>query len=289
VCDTDAHARFLFRFPDCSFARCSRCGFVYLDGERAIGMFGAVDCFGDAGYVPHLDIDRIAEEQVESLRAILARAGAPLESLPADAAVLDVGCARGHFLERLRRETGRSALSGIDLSPQMTEWGRDHFGLDLRTAHVEHADLEPGRFDLVTMWDVLEHLPFPRRTLERLLSLVRPGGWVVIEVPSEVTTFRMLATLAYRMSGGRLAGPARTLYHAAHLSYFTPGSLTALATRAGGRHVKIESKESHVTRFGLGRFPWPARAVILVLTGADRILGMQAKLLCAVRSPAAGD
>ena len=283
ICERAGRPRQVYRLHDYSIVRCARCGLVYLDGSREVGMFGPVDAFGEHGYMPHLDIERIATEQVESVHAILRDAGAPLVSQGADLAVLDVGCARGYFLDRFRTATGRRALTGIDLSNEMTDWGRTAFGLDLRAGHIERSDLPRGHFGLVTMWDVLEHLPFPRRSVEQLFGLLAPGGWLVIEVPSETTTFRRLAALGYTLSAGRLAGPLRTLYHPAHLSYFTARSLRTLAAAVGARGVAMRTKEAHVTRFGLGRYPAPARLAIRALALADRMLGIEAKLLCAMQ------
>ena len=49
------------------------------------------------------------------------------------------------------------------------------------------------------------------------------------------------------------------------------------------RGVTLRTKEAHVTRFGLGRYPPPARLAIRALVLADRALGTQAKLLCAMQ------
>ena len=168
----------------------------------------------------------------------------------------------------------------------MTEWGRGHFGLDLRAGHIERAEFAPNRFGLITLWDVLEHLPHPRLAVEQLFAWLAPGGWLVVEVPSEVTTFRRLAEAACALSAGRIVGPARLLYHAAHLSYFTPRSVRVLASAVGASGVTIITKEAHVTRFGLDRFRPHERYAIRALATADRLFGTQAKLLLALGKPA---
>ena len=94
--------------------------------------------------------------------------------------MLDVGCAVGTFLARLRARYGARA-SGVDfkdLSPPPTlEDVEFHCGL------FYEADLAADRFDLVTMWHFLEHDYDPLRSLETARRVMKPEGRLVIEVP----------------------------------------------------------------------------------------------------------
>ena len=288
VCQAGRNARVIFRLPSCTVVRCALCGFVYLDGERVPSDERAryeYDHFRGYVCLAGFEVEEIAREQVESVRSILRRAGSALEEMEPGLPVLDVGCARGHFLRRFVQETGRRNVTGIDTSPIMTAWGRVSFGLDLRVGAIEGVDLPAGSFALISMLDVLEHVANPRQVLARILSLLRPGGWAVLEVPSEATAFRAMAKLGYRLSAGRLVTPLRTIYHSRHLSYFTRGSLRKLAEDLGAEAVTIVTKEAHITRFGAGRYALPARIAIRAVSRLDKILGTQAKLLCALRRP----
>jgi 2-polyprenyl-3-methyl-5-hydroxy-6-metoxy-1,4-benzoquinol methylase len=288
VCESDAGARVIFGLPNCTVARCSLCGFVYLDGERNPASERkryAYDQFEQYGYLARYDAESIAREQLESLGRILRSAGSSPEELDPALPVLDVGCARGHFLRLLAGETGRGEMIGIDTSASMVAWGREAFGLDLRAGGIEEADFPPGHFILITMFDVLEHVAHPRDVLARVIRWLRPGGWAILEVPSEVTSFRAMAKLGYRLSGGRLVTPLKTIYHSMHLSYFTPGSLRKLVESLGAGLPAVIAKEAHVTRFGSGRFPLPARLAIRAVSLVDKALGTEAKLLAAIRRP----
>jgi SAM-dependent methyltransferase len=240
------------------------------------------DHFTD-GYMRSFDTKQIAGEQLESLRSILRRAGTSPEAVLTGSAILDIGCARGHFLHELESAGALGPLTGVDISQGMTDWGRQEFHLDLRCATIEEVELVPASFGLITAFDVLEHVPHPRMVVARILDLLRPGGWAILEVPSETTTFRTLSRLGYRLSGGRLQRPIRTLYHCSHLSYFTAASLRRLLESLGAGGITISTKEAHVTRFGVRRYCWPARCAIRLTTWADKLQGTQAKLLCAFR------
>lgn len=96
--------------------------------------------------------------------------------------LLDVGCATGLFLERMRRNGWQ--VTGVEINPVIAERARDDFDLEVRTGTLESAGLPDAGFDLVTLWDVLEHMPSPRQTLREIGRVLRPGGWLVFRVPN---------------------------------------------------------------------------------------------------------
>jgi SAM-dependent methyltransferase len=285
VCGTDHHASIIFDLGDYAVSRCAACGLVYLSGERsaAAELTRYQKDHFDTGYMRGFDVDEIAAEQLESTRAALGWAGASFAGLPRWSPVLDIGCARGHFLSKLRSEMSERQFIGVDASRRMTEKGRAEFDLDLRGRTFEIAGLPPGCFGLVTAFDVLEHVVSPGDVLAKMLRLLHPNGWGVLEVPSERTIFRSLARAAFLVTAGTLAEPLRALYHPSHLSYFTPRSLVRLLGRLGAADIVVRCKEAHITRFGTERYRPLARVTIRAAVGLDRLLGTEAKLLVAFR------
>jgi len=285
VCGTDHHASIFLDLGDYTVSRCAACGLVYLSGERSAAserIRYQKDHF-DTGYMRGFDVDEIAGEQLESTRAALGCAGASFAGLPRWSPVLDIGCARGHYLNLLRAAMSERQFIGVDASRRMTERGRTEFGLDLRGRTFESAGLPPGCFGLVTAFDVLEHMVSPGDVLAKMLRLLHPNGWGVLEVPSERTIFRSLARAAFQMTAGTITEPLRALYHPSHLTYFTPSSLRLLLEHLGAAGIVIRCKEAHITRLGADRYRPLARAAIRAATGLDRLLGTEAKLLVAFR------
>ena len=94
---------------------------------------------------------------------------------------LDVGCGKGLFLAGLRERGWQ--VAGTELSEVSSAYARSQ-GLPVLTTDVETAPYEPGSFDLITLFHVLEHLPSPASTLTVLHKLLRPGGLLLIEVPN---------------------------------------------------------------------------------------------------------
>ncbi len=95
--------------------------------------------------------------------------------------VLEVGCGSGLFLRHLR-EAGY-AVEGVETSSADVRYARDQIGLTVFEGALETLPLERGHYDAVVMVYVLEHILDPAATLERIHSLLKPGGWVVLGLP----------------------------------------------------------------------------------------------------------
>jgi len=130
---------------------------------------------------------------------------------------LDVGCSTG-FVVEAARDKGWDAI-GIDLNPSAIEFGRSR-GLDLRTVALEDAGFAPGSFDAVSLFDVLEHLLDPRRTLRACADLLAPGGILFLYVPNFDSASRLL-----------MGANAHFIWPTHHLNYYTPTTMRDLMLR----------------------------------------------------------
>ena len=96
--------------------------------------------------------------------------------------VLDVGCARGDFLGLMRRHGWVPA--GIEPSAHLASQAAAA-GLPVWPMPLATAPVPAGVFDLVTLWDVLEHLPDPVSGLQQIHRLLSPSGRLVLNTPVE--------------------------------------------------------------------------------------------------------
>ncbi len=158
-------------------------------------------------------------------------------ALPPGARVLDVGCGLGVFLG-VARERGLIG-TGIDISATATAIAHERFGHDARAGTLEEQRFPDARFDLVTLWDVIEHVFDPAALMREVRRVLAPGGLVLLETPDEGAILRGLARLAYWASLGRVRGPARSCYYPAHRVYFTRPGLRALLARSGFERVRF--------------------------------------------------
>lgn len=106
--------------------------------------------------------------------------------------ILDVGCGAGQFLSYARMR-GWEDLEGVEVSPAVATAGRAASGALIHELPFLDAPLRTNCYALVTLWDVLEHLPNPRHALLRVREVLRPGGVVVVGTPNRLgVTLRAL-------------------------------------------------------------------------------------------------
>jgi 2-polyprenyl-3-methyl-5-hydroxy-6-metoxy-1,4-benzoquinol methylase len=108
---------------------------------------------------------------------------AALRDIPTNAAVLEVGCGFGSFLD-LVQEKRQAGAKGIDLSSAAIEVAQSQRRDVAVEDVVELAAREPESFDVVCAFQVLEHVPDPRGFLEACVRLLKPGGRLCIGVPN---------------------------------------------------------------------------------------------------------
>jgi 2-polyprenyl-3-methyl-5-hydroxy-6-metoxy-1,4-benzoquinol methylase len=143
--------------------------------------------------------------------------------------LLDVGCGAGFFL--CAAQTQGWETTGIDASAWAVTRGwqrcpRARFQAGL----LPEIEFPAGSFDVVTLWDVLEHLPRPVETLERIRSWLAPDGWLFLSLPNVDSRI------------ARLMGKRWVLLLREHLWYFSPATIAALLSRAGFKVATVRPK-----------------------------------------------
>ncbi len=149
---------------------------------------------------------------------------------PQRGTLLDVGCAFGRFL-LLAGKAGWQPL-GVELSAPAVKIARES-GLDVIGGTLQTADLPDASVDVVTLWEVIEHVRSPLDELGQIARILKPGGVVALSTPNA-------ASLRARQEGPDWYG-----YHVSreHLLFFTPQTLTFALKSAGFRISHIRTRK----------------------------------------------
>jgi 2-polyprenyl-3-methyl-5-hydroxy-6-metoxy-1,4-benzoquinol methylase len=139
--------------------------------------------------------------------------------LDASSRVLDVGCAVGTFLQKIRSRY-RSHVTGVDFKDLSAH--PSLAGVEFHCGLFYEQPLPRASYDLVTMWHFLEHDYDPPRTLAFARDLLKPEGRLVIEVPR-------LDSVTFRMYGHRWPG----LQAPQHTVLFDRAALVRMVESAG--------------------------------------------------------
>jgi 2-polyprenyl-3-methyl-5-hydroxy-6-metoxy-1,4-benzoquinol methylase len=117
---------------------------------------------------------------------------------------LDIGAGGGLFLHLLQRDGAKPY--GIEPDRHYAAFAQQKYGLALVPETVESDYWQRnfhGAFDVVTLWDVIEHVNFPLETLASSLALVRPGGLLCLDTPIRDGLLYRLGIASYGLSRGR--------------------------------------------------------------------------------------
>ena len=245
ACDKNSPHAFRFKVNGCEIWQCECCGL----GRAETPTFNpksyyTVDYFsgrrGD-GYSDYLGAEPV-------LRREFARSVDFVRRFTRSGRLLDLGCAYGFFLKQARFHF---EVFGIELAEHAAASCRDA-GLNVLSGAADGTNMEQiGKVDVITMFDVIEHLPQPGKVLALCYRYLKPGGIIVI-------TTGDFASIVARWTGAkwRLMTPPQ------HLWYFTKESLLRISRQFG---------------LSMEHFDHPAKRVplSLILFQLQRMLGVR--------------
>jgi SAM-dependent methyltransferase len=199
-------SRIFAEWPDFTVQRCLDCGFRFVNTSAREYPQNAQFTYDEPEigllqpWLPHIQ---------RRVRDILRLKQPP-------GRVLDIGCGKGEVTLALY-EKGFDC-SGIDMKPELVSQLKEQCP-QVNWRYALTTDISRGveRYDILTMYHVLEHIPDPRAVLLSVKALANPGALIVIEVPNV---------------GGweaRIKGRKWHYYKVDHVSYFCTADLLRLA------------------------------------------------------------
>lgn len=197
--------------------RCKRCGLMYLNPRLQAGVI-------IEGYSAGSDETFVS--QIEGREKTFAKSLKLIEQYkPSHGRLLDIGTAGGSFMA-VAKNTGWS-VEGCEPNRWMCEWANKHYGLNIASGTVFDMKLQPESFDVVSLWDVLEHTPDPKSTLKECHRVLNPGGILVVNYPD-------IDSVVARLMGRRWV-----FLLSIHLYYFTTKTLSKMLKNLGFQVIKV--------------------------------------------------
>jgi SAM-dependent methyltransferase len=148
-----------------------------------------------------------------------------------DGTLLDIGCSSGAFLESLRGDNWQ--LHGIEMSAECAAIAKARSGAQIFVGDALDAPLRSESFDVITCFDVLEHLFEPLQVMARVSEWLKPGGIFYVLVPNvDCAEAKVFQSFWHGLELPR------------HLFHYSPASLETLAGSVGLRKVLLETHQN---------------------------------------------
>ena len=214
--------------------QCRSCGFITFRDYTpdALAEIYTDDYFAGKEYPDYVG-------QQDALRRSMRRHLAQMARYhPRRGSLLEVGSAYGLFLDEARAEYGE--VAGVDICESPTAYAREQLNLNVSCADFLGLDFGARRFDVVCLWDTVEHLSAPEAYLEKAARLLNPGGMVFLTT-GDITSFNA------RLRGANW----RQIHPPSHLHYFSRDTIKRLLERLGFKVVGIETASYYHTAYNV--------------------------------------
>lgn len=158
---------------------------------------------------------------------------------------LDIGAGAGLFTNLLTEAA--ALVHGIEPQKIFREFALKKFGITLNSKTIEDQHWQQGFagfFDVITLWDVFEHVNFPVETLKQVYNVTKEGGWLFLDTPRRDSVFYKIGEWSYQLSCGSNPFIFESIYSSKpfrHKQIFTLHQLVQLVEKVGFSVISMNS------------------------------------------------
>ena len=156
------------------------------------------------------------------------------------------------FLDMARKQGWE--VEGLEISRDLTAYARDNFGLQVHCLDLTKDSLDSPPFDVITMFDLIEHVPDVNKMIKGCLKILSDEGILIIRTPTEEGLLRDIAKIVYNGSLRRLELPMLWFYSFEHIQSFSFLSLSGLLRKHNLSIIKIFREEESLDRLGIPKY-----------------------------------
>lgn len=172
-------SRLLARVDGYTLVQCRSCDLAFISDPPAPAELAAMY---QAGANYHTALHDPHSAAFARMRDVAAEHLAFTRRWVSHGRLIDIGCSTGLFLNAAARKG--FAVEGAEFSASSARFARDHFALTVTDGDIHAVDAAPGSFDVLTMFDVIEHVRDPAADILAAHRLLKPGGVFVLSTPN---------------------------------------------------------------------------------------------------------
>jgi len=223
VCSSD-HYRTEFIKDGFTFVKCNKCQMLYVNPTlKNDELEKYYNCEAISFYEKNilLKTREIRNEKIFMPRVQL------VEKYITKGKILDVGCAIGNFLECIVKNPDWEAY-GVEPNKFAAGFAKENVDASIYDCMLEETDFQEESFDVVTLWETVEHLQKPLELLKYCYRLIKKGGWFFISTPNVGGfEFKMIGKEHFNIGAPN------------HLNYFDTKTIKEVLNRAGFSDISV--------------------------------------------------
>lgn len=209
-----------------TYLRCSSCGHAFCDitpSAEALSQYYSQNIIGNTYYTNKAQIEnRIEQIYTPKLLWIIEAYKKSFGRLPKS--ILDLGAGSGHFLECAKRNG--VDVAGLEIDDTYRKWAKENFGLELYKDRASLVKSGNKKFDIVTSFNVIEHIPQPKTFIDLYDEFSHSESLIVVETPK----FNSVTSALQRVYPETVRGHLMPFIH---VHMFSDNSLATLLKRKG--------------------------------------------------------
>jgi len=208
--------------------QCKNCGLYFLQNETSYKKF--IEKYYQKGYFNGDKKLRAYANYQEDKVTIQRNMDHYLEKITAfkkNGYLLDIGCAMGFLLE-LSEKKGFNSF-GLDVSEYAVKIAQKKFGKKIILSSLSEAKLNKNFFDVITMFDLIEHLETPIEDLTNVKNSLKDDGILVIQTGDAESKWAKFMKRSWHF----FAPPQ-------HLFFYSRSTIEKVLSKAGFKIIKIE-------------------------------------------------
>lgn len=262
----------IYRIPDyayhrhdffSTFVKCKHCGLVYQNPRPTPNK---IMSYYPSSYTPH-NFYRSADNHGKIYNMLfqygLRKRCDLVFRYKESGKLLDVGCATGEFLNAVSHSK-RWHVKGVEIDEKAAEIARQKYQLNVVAGTIFSNEITKDSYDVITFWEVIEHLHNPAEVLHKAFTLTNPGGILIVRLPN-------FASFDKSIFGKYWAG----FDAPRHLYIFSPTTIKKMIEKAGYKILEINCRSGGYTSFLISINYWlkgiclndTARHLVLSLLG----------------------
>ena len=223
LCDSN-HLKKMIAYQKASLCQCQSCGLVFSKNVPSKeDLYKFYNNYGLGSYLSPLTIKRYNELLDE------------FESYRKTNKILDVGCGVGYFLDEAKKRGWE--VYGNELSDKAVEVCQNK-NINCTLGELDANNFAEDSFDVITSFEVIEHMNRPKAEIAAFYKILRKGGLVYLTTPNFNSLLRFRLKSAYNI-----------ITFPEHLTYYTPKTIHKIFKLSGFKKEKIETTGLSLTRF----------------------------------------